>query len=204
MKGGAMTLQQRAEETRARILRVAADCFARRGYDATGVAEICRSAEVTKGGFYYHFSSKQALFLELFDCWLEQLDEQLEAAYAGGETMPDGFMQMAALLPQVFSMTSGQVPLFLEFWSQAARDEEVWQAIIDPYRRYETMFARMIAAGVAEGTLKPVDPETTARVFVSLAVGLVLQGAIDPDNADWGEVAMRGVGMLMESIKSKE
>ena len=56
--------QQRSEETRARILAAALDRFARYGYDATGVAEICRAAGVSKGAFYHHFPSKQAAFLE--------------------------------------------------------------------------------------------------------------------------------------------
>ena len=35
-----MPQQQRAEETRARIMQAAMECFAQNGYDATGVAKI--------------------------------------------------------------------------------------------------------------------------------------------------------------------
>jgi AcrR family transcriptional regulator len=55
-----MVVQQRAEETHTRILDAALEAFARYGYDGTSVSEICRRAEVTKGGFYHHFPSKQA------------------------------------------------------------------------------------------------------------------------------------------------
>jgi AcrR family transcriptional regulator len=53
-----MRTQQRGEETHARILEAAAACFGQHGYDAVGVAEICRQANVTKGAFYHHFPSK--------------------------------------------------------------------------------------------------------------------------------------------------
>jgi hypothetical protein len=55
-----MPQQRRGEETHNRILDAALEAFARYGYDATGVAEICRRADVTKGGFYHHFPSKWA------------------------------------------------------------------------------------------------------------------------------------------------
>ena len=70
--------QQRGEETRSHILDVAGELFAQRGYDATSVADICDGAGVTKGAFYHHFESKQAVFLELRDRWLAPLDMQFD------------------------------------------------------------------------------------------------------------------------------
>jgi AcrR family transcriptional regulator len=192
--------QRRGEETHSCILQAALACFARQGYDATGVAEICRCAGVSKGAFYYHFPSKQALFLELMDCWLVGLDAQLAAASAEADTVPEGLMQMAGMAGQVFQSASGQLPMFLEFWTQAAHDPAVWQATLEPYQRYRDLFTGMIEAGIAEGTLRPVDPDVAAPVVVSLAVGLVLQALLDPDGADWGQVAQEGVRLLLEGL----
>ena len=85
---------------------------------------------------------------------------------------------------------------FLEFLSQAAREPAIWEATIAPYRRYRAFFARMIAEGVAEGSVRPVDPDLAAGVLVSLAVGVLLQSLLDPDGPDWGEVTRTGVEML--------
>ena len=195
-----MAQQQRAEETRNRILEAAVESFAQHGYDGTGVAEICRRASVTKGGFYHHFPSKQALFLELMDRWLGGLDDQLAAACAEAKTVPECLMQMAGMAGLVFQAARGQLPMFLEFWSQAARDEEVWQATIAPYRWYQDFFAGMIENGIAEGSLRDVDPEIAARVVVALAVGLILQGLLEPEEADWGQVIQEGVKVLLKGL----
>ncbi|MCJ7737907.1 MAG: TetR/AcrR family transcriptional regulator [Anaerolineae bacterium] len=56
-----MPTQQRSQATQTSILDAAAAAFAEQGYDATGVAEICKRAGVSKGAFYYHFESKQLL-----------------------------------------------------------------------------------------------------------------------------------------------
>lgn len=195
--------QQRAEETRARILRAATECFAQYGYDAVGVAEICRRAGVTKGGFYHHFPSKQALFLELVNRWLGGLDMQMEAARRGAATVPEGLRQMAGMAQQVFDVARGQIPLYLEFWAKAARDPLVWQATIEPYRRYRDFFRRVVEAGIAEGSLRCVDAERAAEVLVALAVGLLLQGMLDPEGANWGEVTQEGIQILLTGLEKE-
>ncbi len=164
-------MQRRGEKTRSHILQAAEECFAQSGYDCTGVAEICRRAGVTKGGFYHHFPSKQALFLELLERWLAGLDAQMVATCAGADTVPDALLQMAGMAQQVSQAASGQISIFLEFWTKAVRDPQVWQATIAPYRRYQAFFSDLIRAGIEEGTLRPVDPEKTGRVIYPEEVG---------------------------------
>lgn len=198
-----MTSYRRGEETRARILEAAEQCFAQHGYDAAGVAEICRCAGVSKGAFYHHFPSKQALFLELLEEWLGRVDAQLEAGLAAASTVPEALVRMAEMVQPVFREGGGRLPFFLEFWNKAAREPEVWQATIAPYRRYKEFFRHMVERGIAEGTLHPVDPEMAAQVIVSLAVGLVLQGLVDPDGADWGQVTQGAVRVLLAGLQTE-
>lgn len=193
-------MQQRGEETRERILQAATTSFAEHGYDATPVKAICREAGVSKGAFYHHFSSKQDVFLELLHGWLSKIDRRLADLQADRVDMPEQLMAMTDMICDVFDAAGDQLPMFLEFWSQAAHDPQVWEATRVPYRRYRAFFAAMIEAGITEGSLRPVDPDTTARVIVSLAVGLVLQGLLDAEEADWGQVTKDGVSMLLEGI----
>ncbi|MFP4345535.1 MAG: TetR/AcrR family transcriptional regulator [Anaerolineales bacterium] len=199
-----MSIQQRSEETYHRILEAAGRSFAQQGYDATGVAEICRKAGVSKGAFYYHFSSKQALFLELLDRWLDEIDEELTALGAEAETVPEALLAMAHALQQVFRDATGRLPILLEFWRKAQRDPEIWEATIEPYRRYQERFAALISTGVAEGSLRPVDSRLAARTLVSLAVGLVLQGTLNPEGADWGSEATESVRLLLDGLRAGE
>ena len=192
-------MQQRSEETRARILDAAIRRFAIAGYDAASVEEICTEAGVSKGAFYHHFPTKQAIFLALMQAWLALIDTGLDAARE--DTVPKTLLHMTDLLPGVFAAAEDRLPTFLEFWLQASRDETVWKAIIAPYRHYQESFSKLIADGVAEGSLKPVDSQVAAQAIVSLAVGLVLQGVLDPHGADWEKIARESMRILMNGLE---
>ncbi|HYG96628.1 MAG TPA: helix-turn-helix domain-containing protein, partial [Solirubrobacterales bacterium] len=63
------------EERRARILDAAEGRFARRGYDATSLAEIAAAADISKAVVYEHFGSKTELYISI----LEQRGSELVA-----------------------------------------------------------------------------------------------------------------------------
>ena len=49
------------------IYEAAVLCFNKTGYFETTIDSIALEAKISKGGIYYHFKSKKALFLELFN-----------------------------------------------------------------------------------------------------------------------------------------
>ncbi|HUN34948.1 MAG TPA: TetR/AcrR family transcriptional regulator [Trebonia sp.] len=57
----------RTSDARAKILTAAESLIALQGYSALGVAEICKTAGVPKGSFYYFFESKETLALAVID-----------------------------------------------------------------------------------------------------------------------------------------
>lgn len=194
-------MQTRSEETRIKLLTVAQALFAQRGYDATGIMDICDTASVSKGAFYHHFPSKQAIFMALLEDWLAQLDVLMQAALAAAPNVPEGLVEMAGLTGSVFEAADKQFPLFLEFWIQASRRPEIWETVVAPYHRYQVRFSSIFDKGIQEGSLnQEVSSTTAARVIIALAMGLLLQALIDPKGANWSQVTQEGVRMLMDGL----
>ncbi len=194
-------MQQRSEETRSKIIEAAIKLFSTRGFNAASVDDICKEAGISKGAFYHHFESKQLLFLALLDGWLETIDSAIEASK--DKTVPETFMQITEAFPYIFATAGEGLPMFLEFWLQASRDDKIWQASIVPYRRYHKHFTSLIKKGVDEGSFVPVDPELTARMIVSMAMGLLLQSLLDPKGAKWEKTAREITTMMMDTLLLK-
>ena len=57
------------EETRARIIISARKLFNRFGFDAVTIEQIMADANLTHGGFYRHFTGKEALYAEVLQCF---------------------------------------------------------------------------------------------------------------------------------------
>jgi AcrR family transcriptional regulator len=190
--------QQRSEETRTRILDSALKKFALTGYDGASVDDICVDAGISKGAFYHHFKTKNAVFLALMEIWLKSIDFGLKSSRH--ETVPETLVHMTNLLPGIFASAEDRLPMFLEFWLQASRNQEVWNAVIAPYHHYQDYFTELVKAGISEESFKKVDPTVAAQVIVSLAVGLFLQGILDPHGADWEKTAQESMKILMTGL----
>src|SRR5215204_709084 len=75
-------VQERSRTRRQRVLDAALEVFTQHGYGDTAIDEIARASETSKGGLYFHFPSKQALFLALLDEASVALLQRVEAAMA--------------------------------------------------------------------------------------------------------------------------
>lgn len=74
--------QARAEATRQAIIAAAVRLFQEVGYGNTDMIDIIDRAEVTKGGFYYHFKTKEAVAAAI----IEEADARTEDVYRRIET----------------------------------------------------------------------------------------------------------------------
>lgn len=66
MKGKGASNVRKGDEKRQEMLAVAERLFCLKGYEATSVQDILDVLKISKGGFYHHFASKEALLCTLF------------------------------------------------------------------------------------------------------------------------------------------
>jgi AcrR family transcriptional regulator len=197
-----MTNQSRGADTRKSILDVSLALFSKNGYDATSVAEICQDAGVSKGAFYHHFPSKQELFLALMETWLETVDGFFQMTGKTAVTIPQALEDMAAISGGLFDALEGGFPILLEFWTQASRNQAVWERAVSPYQRYLDYFTGVLQTGIDEGSFNPsINTEHAARILTSMVMGLLLQAAFDPGGENWQAVTMSGIKMLLKGMR---
>jgi AcrR family transcriptional regulator len=162
----------KGEATRAYLLRTAARVFAERGYVAATQAELIAAAGLTKGAFYFHFSSKADLALAVLQDqksrWLAQISEATSAE-------PTAAGQLRALLPAMLNLVAEDPSA----WSvtrlshELAADPQVGRQVGEATREWIAFIADIVRRGQAEGSLRAgLDPEAVATVLIGAFDGL--------------------------------
>jgi TetR/AcrR family transcriptional repressor of nem operon len=87
-------------KTHDRIVAIASKKFREKGLAGIGIADLMKEADLTVGGFYKHFNSRDALVAEAVGCALELWKRQVDAAASGGppvtyESLVDEYLSEA-------------------------------------------------------------------------------------------------------------
>src|SRR6266511_4000943 len=86
---------ERGSATRQHILAVATEELLAHGYTGTSLSDLIRAAGVTKGGFYHHFRSKEALAVEVVRARQAEWAAGVVQASAGHDRAVDQLRAMA-------------------------------------------------------------------------------------------------------------
>jgi TetR/AcrR family transcriptional regulator, fatty acid metabolism regulator protein len=155
--------QLRKQQRRERILDAATGVFSTKGYHGTLVDEIAVQAETSKGGVYFHFPNKQAIFLALFDRLSDHLRTRVEAAVA---EQSEPIARAEAALKVVLVTFANQPRLARLFMVEAlgagpefnARMMQIRAALADLIRAH-------LDEAVAAGAIPPLDTATAATAW---------------------------------------
>lgn len=170
----------RTSDAREKILGAARTLIEGRGYSALGVAEICKTAGVPKGSFYYFFESKEALALAVVDehwagqrgDWtrilggdgepLGRLRQLFEETEAGQRAVQQGCGTVSGCL-------FGNLTLELSNQTEAVRTrlQEIFDAQVD-------MVEAVVAEARDRGDADVTDPHGAARAVVAQLEGQVM------------------------------
>jgi AcrR family transcriptional regulator len=166
-----------AEKSRTRreqILDAAFHTFAQRGYRDTAVDDIAAAADTSKGGVYFHFGTKEAIFRELMRSTADRLAAKVERAVAA-ETDP--IAKADAALHTVLTTFAGHRTmarlLFLDALGAGRAFNAETNALHD---RFARMIAGYLDEAVADGSIPPIDTALT---------GVAWFGALNEVVARW-------------------
>jgi AcrR family transcriptional regulator len=178
------TRSARAErrDAGAALLRAAAAVFAERGFQDASVEDIAHRAGYSKGAIYWHFESKDDLFLALLEERLErpirEMIELLESAPPEQDMGPEASRRFIELLESEREL----LLLQQEYWSQAVRDSKLRARYASRRAELRAAFGRAISPRLEHLGAPPgaVAGETMATVIMGLSAGLAQESLIDP------------------------
>ncbi len=178
-----MAKTTRGSQKREAIRHAAYACFRDRGYHDTTVDAICEAAGISKGSFYWHYPTKQDVFVDILEVWTRQVMDELYEQFEDAVGATDYTTALTAALTREIHRGRKIVPLWLEFTAQATRDPVIREALAKFYRRARTAIAEMIRPGLEDRCSEAEIRGIAACIFGAYA-GLIIQDMSDPDRAD--------------------
>lgn len=182
-----------AEETKAQLLRAAADVFADRGYAGASISDIADEADLSSGAIYAHYRGKAHLFLAVLERYGRS---DLARRLHDGEPLDIGtfLIQAGARLDR---RPAAQRTLLIEAIMAAKQDEEVRTALSGWFADQHEFFASSLAAAQRSGTMDPdFSPAAAARLAAAVMLGTLVLDVLDVPKVeprDWDEAIRRVV-----------
>jgi AcrR family transcriptional regulator len=163
-----------ARSKRDLILRIAAEEFGRRGFDATKWATIAESAGIGGTALYHYFESKThclfTLMLESYQGWYDRWSECLSstddplAAIQAAVSASFQFSEADAIKARLLINEQGK----LSTLKSAGREETVRIEALRVSRRIEMLWTNYLGEAMASGALPNREPRLLAHSIIGL------------------------------------
>jgi AcrR family transcriptional regulator len=150
------------DQLRETFLTAATRLINQRGYRGASVEKISEQLNVTKGSFYHHNDAKDDLVVECFERTFDMMRRVQTAALAEPGNYWQKISSAAATLIEF--QLSERGPL-LRSSALSALPEHIRLSMVDRANRVSERFAAMISDGVAQGSIRAVDPYIAAQML---------------------------------------
>ncbi len=172
----------KGSETRTRILDVAEQSILAKGFEATSIDEIAAAVDITKSGFFYHYSDKNALARALLQRYIDNENELFDSLFNRARELDDdplhamliGLKMMAELLDDLPNGHPGCM-IASVCYQERLFDREVQalnrDALLSWRDRFRGMFDEI--AAVYEPN-EPVDLDTLADMLSGVVEGGII------------------------------
>jgi AcrR family transcriptional regulator len=144
------------------FLKAATRLINQRGYRGASVELISAQLNVTKGSFYHHHNAKDDV---VSACFERSFGAVRRAQSAAGALAGDAWLKLASAAAALVEFQFSPAGPLLRTTALPALPEGLRDAMIAQSDGLSDRFAAMIRDGVAEGSLRPVDPFIAAQML---------------------------------------
>jgi len=171
-----------------RIVRVALELFGNKGYTKTTIADICKLADTSKGGFYHHFDSKEQVLETITEMVYREVKDRYAAMLNDSESdvftlLSEVFVTINAYEKDQYEKLYNLVKLFGHSESHyiIAKLAFSFEALT------ASIYEKFLRRGISEGLFKLENPQALSQLWsheMVVLYGLIRHIVAQPAVAD--------------------
>jgi TetR/AcrR family transcriptional regulator, transcriptional repressor for nem operon len=191
----------KGQETKARIIRQAAELFNQQGYAGSSIADIMRVTGLQKGGIYNHFQSKDELALQAFDYAIACVSQRTRAVLRNKHHAVE---RLKAIIDVSRSYIDnppikGGCPLL----NTAVESDDAYPALRDRAQQamnsWRHLICHIIENGVKKGEIQPkTDADEIATIIIATLEGAIMLSKLYGDKIHM----QRAINHLYEYVEN--
>jgi AcrR family transcriptional regulator len=147
---------RKASVQRKRILRAAADLFAKQGYHGTGIEELSQKVELGRGGLYYHIGSKETVLAEICRINVTEMIAAGLEIKSGPGTAEERLRALAAKLMRNIADNIAEWTVF--FRDYIALSGPGLREVLGLRKEFEQIVRDLYEEGADSGEFRKTDP----------------------------------------------
>lgn len=194
--GTARDRTREREIKREAVLRTAAQLFNEKGFHAVSLDEVAERLNVTKPTLYYYVKSKDEILAECVRSGLELMQEAIARSDQAGGTAIDKLVAAMRTYAEIVTMDFGKCLIRV---GEDPLPPESRRAVRRLKAEIDSEFRHLIEQGIAEGSLRDVDPKlaafTLAGALSWIGRWYRADGPLTPD-----QIAEQCIGVLMGGL----
>ncbi|WP_441249476.1 TetR/AcrR family transcriptional regulator [Kitasatospora sp. McL0602] len=196
---------KRRPRTRAALLGAALEAFAEHGFHAASIEQICERAGYTRGAFYSNFSSKEELFLALFDEHSARIVARITELI---DSVADQDLTLQGLVEILADVDPAERDWYLvttEFTLHAIRDPQAAWVLAQHDARLRAEIARGLTEHLHRtGRTLTVDADALARLLIAIREGGLAQSYVEPDQLPPGQLERLFLAPLLAALSTED
>lgn len=149
------------------ILEQAQQQFFAHGYHAVSIRDIVQACGLSNAALYYHFGSKQNLYVEVIRAFAASVIQPVQAAEAGSGSSRERLTRMVLAFAQYASESQSELHMLLRDLTEC-EGEEIQHLIPEVTGQVLAPFATVLEEGIAAGEIRPVDVQRTTRMLLGM------------------------------------
>lgn len=159
--------QEPPHSNKEKILRVAIELFAQKGYTGVSMREIAAEVNIKAASIYNHYSGKEALLDAIVDYFSTQLHSEVYPHFENEGSLNIHMFIQNVVTANVRFFTNpvytkiGGIILHEQFTNEKVRHMLLEELIQKPRKAFASYFARLMDAG----KMTKADPEFVAKEF---------------------------------------
>jgi len=196
--------QLQAMETRKKIYETARQLILEHGFEHVSVDLIAEAAGVSKGTFYVHFESKDALAAALIEEYTNTVDMDYKALMAGlpeNTSVDDAIILLSERISDVIADNIGLENIRVLYKAHLAKTVNTTPAMSYNRELYK-LFAELLQTGIFRGDIRDdISVESLSRHLILAIRGIVFEWCIRYPDFDLKEQIKEHFKILIYGIK---